>query len=160
MVSAIWSPPSDHKVLSLIPGFAKIWIFVRPSFPPKLTQLSILLGCVCWELTCNRLMSSLRVKDYHPLNTKETRDKRRFHGLVKYLAQWHFWVFHGGLNFEPGWTMQDRNLCSSVLFISWISWSQGAGNFWHLLCGVCSKLVHKMVNINKNNGQKKASNRT
>ena len=26
------------------PGFAKIRIFVQPSFPPKLTQLSILLG--------------------------------------------------------------------------------------------------------------------
>ena len=36
--------PYSHKVPGLILGFAKIPIFVQPSFPPKLTQLSILPG--------------------------------------------------------------------------------------------------------------------
>ena len=41
---------SDHK----LPGSAEIWIFVQPSFLPKLTQLSILneyqhlLGANLW----------------------------------------------------------------------------------------------------------------
>mgnify|MGYP001792798921 CR=1 FL=1 len=34
----------DRKVPSSIPGSAEIWIFVRPYFPPKLTQLSFLPG--------------------------------------------------------------------------------------------------------------------
>ena len=38
------SLPSDYKVPGSIPGFAEIRIFVQLSFPPKPTQLSILLG--------------------------------------------------------------------------------------------------------------------
>ena len=36
--------PSDHKVPSSILGSVEIWTFVWPSFPPKLTRLSILPG--------------------------------------------------------------------------------------------------------------------
>ena len=66
-------------------GTSEIWILLLPSLPPKLTQLSILLKlvntCVCWELTCDGLMSRPGgVKDSHPLNTTETGDERRLHG--------------------------------------------------------------------------------
>ena len=44
LAQLVRSLPSDHKVPGSIPGFAKIWIFVRPSFLPKLTQLSIFPG--------------------------------------------------------------------------------------------------------------------
>ena len=44
LAQLVRSLPSDHKVPSSIPGFAEIRIFVQPSFPPKLTQLSILWG--------------------------------------------------------------------------------------------------------------------
>ena len=42
LAQLVSSLPSNHRVPSSIPGFAEIWIFVRPSFPPKPTQLSIL----------------------------------------------------------------------------------------------------------------------
>ena len=36
---------------------------------------------VCWELTCDGLVSRPgKVKDSYPLNTAETGDKRRLHG--------------------------------------------------------------------------------
>ena len=39
--------------------------------------------CVCWELTCDGLVSHPgKVKDTHPLHTTETGDKRRLHGLL------------------------------------------------------------------------------
>ena len=43
---------------------------------------------ICWELTCDGLVSRLGgIKDSHPLNTTKTGDKRRLHGpLVKDLA--------------------------------------------------------------------------
>ena len=44
LAQLVRSLPSNHKVPGSIPGFAEIWIFLRPSFPPKPTQLSILLG--------------------------------------------------------------------------------------------------------------------
>ena len=35
----------------------------------------------CWKLTCDELVSFPEgVKDSHPLNLKETVDKRRLHG--------------------------------------------------------------------------------
>ena len=73
---------SDHKVPSSIPGSTNIWTFVRSSFPPKLTQLSILLGYIVFrEITCDGLVSHTGgVKDSHPFNTIQTGDKRRHHG--------------------------------------------------------------------------------
>ena len=44
LAQLVRSLPSSHKVPGSILGFAEIRIFVRPSFPPKLTQLSILPG--------------------------------------------------------------------------------------------------------------------
>ena len=44
LAQQVRSLPSDHKVPGSIPGFAEIRIFVQSSFPPKLTQLSILSG--------------------------------------------------------------------------------------------------------------------
>ena len=44
LAQLVRSLPSNHKVPGSIPGFAEISIFVQPSFPPKPTQLSILLG--------------------------------------------------------------------------------------------------------------------
>ena len=44
LAQLVRSLPSNQKVPSSIPGFAEIRIFVQPSFPPKPTQLFILLG--------------------------------------------------------------------------------------------------------------------
>ena len=44
LTQLVRSLPSNQKVPSLIPGFAENRIFVRPSPPSKLTQLSILPG--------------------------------------------------------------------------------------------------------------------
>ena len=39
------------------------------------------MSSICWELTCDRLVSHPGgVKDSHPLNTTEIGDKRRLRG--------------------------------------------------------------------------------
>ena len=88
LAQLVRSLPSDYEVpnINSIPSSAEILIFVRPSFPPKLTQLSILPGLVneysiCWKLTCDGLVFRPgTVKNSHPLNTIETEDKRQLHG--------------------------------------------------------------------------------
>ena len=52
---------------------------MRLSFPPKISILPdrLMSTSVCWELTCDGLVSRPReVKDFHPLNTTEIEDKR------------------------------------------------------------------------------------
>ena len=85
LAQLVRSLPYDHNNNSLIPDSAEIGTFVRPSFPPMLTQFSILPGKVN---EYQRLLgANLRWicvpsrgwQGTHPLNTTETRDKRRLH---------------------------------------------------------------------------------
>ena len=56
----------DHKVPNLIPAL------------PKFESLRNILPRICLELTFNGLVSySGAVKDFHPLKSMETRDKRQ-----------------------------------------------------------------------------------
>ena len=102
-----------------IPGSAEIWIFVWPSFPPKLTQLSILprkvneyqhiLGLICaWSVS-----HPGGVKDSHPLNITETGDKRRAIWLVKDLA------FVRCKRLIEYWTVSNTNFFN-LLHLSWL----------------------------------------
>ena len=44
---------------------------------------------VCWEITCDGLISHPGgVKGSHPLNTKETGDKRQLHGPLGSQMIW------------------------------------------------------------------------
>ena len=86
MVGAIGirSPPSDHKVK--VPGsiseFAQVWAFVWPSFPQKLSQLSILPRSVIeYQLLLRANLQCISVTSrrshWRPL---DTRTSTRFQG--------------------------------------------------------------------------------
>ena len=67
---------------------------------------------VCWELTCDGLMSRPgRVKDFHPLNTMKTGDRNRL-GSEKDLVS----KFQGQKSKRQNSKKKFFNLCQKKLF--------------------------------------------